>query len=44
MTETTIFDFKNHGYYELVDVEDSWICGRMGKENGQSLQLVANKT
>lgn len=23
MTETAICDFKNHGYYELVDVEDS---------------------
>ena len=31
MTETAICDFKNRGYYELVDVEDSEICGRMGK-------------
>ena len=31
MTETAICNFKNRGYYELVDVEDSEICGRMGK-------------
>ena len=34
MTEIAICNFKNHGYYELVDVEDSEICGRMGKKMG----------
>ena len=31
MIETAIWDFENHRYYELVDVEDLKICGRMAK-------------
>ena len=43
MTETAICDFENHGYYELVDVEDLKILRSNGKGMGQSLQLVVTK-